>query len=202
MTWDVANKTRGLAGGIGPQGPQGVQGDTGAQGPIGNTGATGPKGDKGDTGSAGAQGIQGIQGPIGLTGATGATGATGPTATPGTPTSRSLSFGTAYQATDPTKSAFISAMIDAAYTITVAGTVADTVELRIGPNSTTVANGTGGTAIATFRASLTGIVLAIGMGMGQRNQLSALIPPSWYFALRRVSGTTATINAAYDQSLG
>lgn len=190
------------------------------------------KGEKGDPGTNGTNGTNGINGTaatiavgtvttgapgssatvsnVGTSGAAifdfsiprGDVGATGPTAVPATPNSRSLSFGTAYQATDPTKSAFISAMIDAAYTITVAGTLADTVELRIGSNSTTVANGTGGTPIATFRASLTGIALAIGMGLGQRNQLSALIPPNWYFAIRRVAGTTATINAAYDQSLG
>lgn len=193
LLWEVNNKPKGQTGGVGPEGPEGPQGPIGMTGATGATGATGSQGPIGNTGPAGA---------TGATGATGPTGPAGPTAIPATPNSRSLSFGTAYQATDPTKSAFISAMIDAAYTVTVIGTQADTVELRVGPNATTVANGTGGTAIATFRASLTGIALVIGMGLGQRNQLSALIPPSWYFALRRVAGTTATINAAYDQSLG
>lgn len=111
-------------------------------------------------------------------------------------------FGTAAQATDPTKPSFVSAMIDTVYSITVAGTMADTVELRIGPTQATVANGTGGAAVATFRASLTGIALTIGLGLGQRNQLSAMLPTAWYYALRRVAGTTATISSASDQSIG
>lgn len=128
-------------------------------------------------------------------------GIAGPS-TVGTPNARTPVFGTAYQATDNTKPSFVSAMIDAAYTVTVASTLSDTVELRIGPVQTTVANGTGGTAVATFRASLTGIALVIGLGLGQRNQLSALLPAGWWWAIRRVAGTTATITSATDQSLG
>lgn len=120
----------------------------------------------------------------------------------GAPNARTPVFGTAYQATDNTKPSFISAMIDAAYTVTVASTLSDTVELRIGPVQATVANGTGGTAVAVFRASLTGIALVIGLGLGQRNQLSAMLPTGWWWAIRRVAGTTATITSATDQSLG
>lgn len=111
-------------------------------------------------------------------------------------------FGTAYQAANPAKPSFVSAMIDTAYTITVASTLADTVELRIGPNQAQVAAGTGGFIAATFRASLTGIALVIGLGMGQRNQLTAVVPVGWWWALRRTQGTTATITSVTDQSLG
>lgn len=121
---------------------------------------------------------------------------------PKAPNVLSPAFGTAYQATDPTKPSFVSAMIDAAYSITVAGTQADTIELRIGSSSTGLSAGTGGTAVATFRASLTGIALTIGLGLGQRNQLTALLPAAWYWCIRRVSGSIATISSATDQSLG
>lgn len=115
----------------------------------------------------------------------------------------SPAFGTAYPATVPSKPSFISAMIDTAYTVTVATTVADTVELRIGPNQAQVAAGTGSSvAVATFRSSLTGIALAIGLGMGQRGQLSALLPTGWFWALRRTQGTNATITSATDQAIG
>lgn len=120
----------------------------------------------------------------------------------GSPNAVTPAFGTAYQATNPAKPSFISAMINAAYTVTVASTQADTVELRIGNNATTVANGTGGFVAATFRASLTGIALVIGMGIEQRNQLTAMLPTGWFYALRRTAGTTATITSATDQSLG
>lgn len=120
---------------------------------------------------------------------------------PGAPSARTVVFGTAYQATDKTKTALISVMVETIYTVTLAGTQSDTVELRVGPDAATVANGTGGTAIATFKSSLTGIAVSIGMSNTQRNQLSALIPPNWYFCLRRVTGTTATVQGAFDQAL-
>lgn len=120
---------------------------------------------------------------------------------PAAPSARTVAFGTAYQATDKTKAALISVMVETIYSVTLAGTQTDTVELRIGPDATTVANGTGGTAIATFKTSLTGIAVTIGLANTQRNQLAALIPPNWYFAVRRVAGTTATIQGAFDQAL-
>lgn len=128
-------------------------------------------------------------------------GIPGPTAV-SSPVTVTPAFGTAYAATVPTKPSFISAMIDTAYTVTVASTQADTVELRIGPVQATVANGTGGFVAATFRASLTGIALVIGLGLGQRNQISAMLPVGWFYALRRTQGTAATINSATDQALG
>lgn len=180
---------------VGPQGPQGDPGSTGA------TGSQGIQGDPGSTGSTGPTGATGSTGAAGAAGSTGATGPAGPS-TIGTPNTLTPAFGTAYQATTPTKPSFVSAMIDTAYTVTVIGTQADTVELRIGPVQSTVANGTGGTAVATFRASLTGIALTVGLALGQRNQLSALLPTGWYYALRRIAGTTATISSATDQALG
>ncbi len=191
----------GPEGPVGATGATGPKGDTGAQGPTGLTGAQGPAGNTGAQGPTGNTGAQGPKGDTGATGAAGATGPAGPT-TVGTPTPITPVFGTAYQALTPAKPSFISAMIDAAYTVTVASTLADTVELRIGPVQTTVANGTGGTAVAVFRASLTGIALVIGLGLGQRNQLSAMLPTGWWWALRRVAGTTAIITSATDQSLG
>lgn len=118
-----------------------------------------------------------------------------------TPVAISPVFGTAYAATNPAKPAILSVMVEAAYTVSLANTQSDTVELRIGPNATTVANGTGGTAVATFKNSLTGIVVAIGMGTINRNQLTAALPVGWFYAVRRVAGTTATIPSAYDQAV-
>lgn len=134
-------------------------------------------------------------------GAKGDTGNAGPT-TVGSPNTLSPSFGTAYQATDPAKPSLISTIIDAAYTITIAGTQSDTVELRIGPVQATVANGSGGTGYPAFKSSLTGITLGIGMGIISRSQIAAWLPTGWYFAIRRISGSTATIVQTTDQSLG
>lgn len=128
-------------------------------------------------------------------------GPAGPT-TIGSPNTLTPAFGTVYQATNTAKPSWVSAMIDTAYTVTVASTLADTVELRIGSSSTGLAAGSSGTAVATFRSSLTGIALVIGLGLGQRNQLGAMLPTGWFWVLRRIAGTTATIASATDQSLG
>lgn len=116
-------------------------------------------------------------------------------------TARPASFGTAYQ-TSATKPSFISAMIDVAYTVTVAGTSADTVELRVGANQAQVAAGTGGIVAATFRAALTGVTLSIGLAMGRRGQLAAIVPAGHYWALRRTQGSAATIQSVMEQELG
>lgn len=174
------------------------RGDTGPTGAAGSVGATGAAGSVGATGAAGTNGTNGTDG---ATGATGGTGPAGPT-TIGTPNALTPVFGTVYQATDTTKPSWVSAMIETVYQITLANTQSDTVELRIGSSSTGLSAGSSGTAVATFKNSLTGITLGIGMGTINRNQLTTLLPAAWYWVIRRVAGTTATITSATDQSLG
>lgn len=198
---------QGVKGDTGEVGPKGDKGDTGDAGPVGAKGdkgepgvigSTGPQGVKGDTGATGAQGPKGDAGAQGATGSTGSTGPAGPQGvglSPGAYTSQSVSFATAYRPADTTKPYMVSVMIDATYTIAVAGTVGDTVELWIG-SATTVAT-TGGSKAASWRAQLTGVLTLVGAGTGQRGQLSALVPAGYYFAVRRTAGTTATISEAY-----
>lgn len=198
---------QGLTGPAGPQGqtgPMGPKGDTGAQGPQGATGpqgsagATGAKGDKGDTGATGAAGPAG---PQGLQGPVGATGPQGVGLVPGVPAAKTLSLSTAYQATDVTKSAFISVMAETIYSVTLASpTMSDTVELRIGPASD-VANG-GGYKAASWKSGISaGLTVSVGLSVTNRGQLTAMIPPNWYFAIRRTAGSTATIAEANVQPL-
>jgi hypothetical protein len=187
----------GATGPAGPQGPQGVKGDTGAtgsQGPIGLTGAQGAKGDKGDTGSTGPQGA------TGAIGATGPAGANGVGVAPGAPAAMTVAFATAYQAADNTKAAHINVMLESNYLTTIAGTSSDEVEIRIG-STNAVATG-GGNQVATWKTSLTGIALTVGMGIIQRSPVAFMLPAGWYFSVRRLSGTTATIVSTLAQPLG
>lgn len=117
------------------------------------------------------------------------------------PSSMAVSFGTAYQSPDTTYSTVVSIMIETTYTITIANTQADEVELRVGPDATSVANGSGGNSVASFKSSLTGIALSVGMGTVNRQQMVGFIPPSWYFAVRRLVGSVAIIQAASWQSM-
>lgn len=127
----------------------------------------------------------------------GATGAQGVGLSPAAPTSLTVAFATAYRPTDITKPYRVSVMIDASYTIAVAGTVADTCELWIGSASTVAT--TGGTKCDSWRGSLTGILTLVGAGVGMRGSVEAIVPAGWYFAVRRTAGTTATIPEAYYQ---
>lgn len=128
-------------------------------------------------------------------------GPVGPTADPDTPNNRTLAFATAYQATDPTKPAFVSVSIDAFYPSLLIAAYNDVVELRIGPAST-VAGGTSGYVVGTWRLAFTAVVTLVGSAIGGRGQLNAMLPAGWYFSVRRTSGTVATISGAIDQSLG
>ncbi len=118
---------------------------------------------------------------------------------PSAPAAMTIALDTAYQSPTPAKSHFLSVMIDVSYSITVAASLTDTVELWVGTTSA-VATGTG-TKIASFRSALTGIAISIGMASGDRGQLCGMIPPNYYFAVRRVSGSRATIAEAFTQAL-
>lgn len=200
---------QGPAGSTGPQGevgPQGLKGDTGntgstgPQGPIGNTGPQGVKGETGDTGPQGATGPTGATGPKGDTGANGSPGATGAQGTagvglsPGTPAPITVTFGAGTRPADTTKPYMVHVSISASYTIAVAGTVADVCELWIGPASTV--GTTGGTLVSSWGASLTGILTLVGAGIGARGPLTTLVPAGWYFAIRRTTTGTSTIQSA------
>lgn len=159
--------------------------------PLGiKEGVPGPVGPTGSTGATGAQGVVGPVGPVGPQGVG---------ASPGNAVPMTVAFATAYQAPDITKSAFLSVMIETAYTVTVAGGQTDEVEVRIGTDNT-VATG-GGARVGTFKTSLTGILGTVGMGTSDRGQIAVMLPPGWFFSVRRLAGTIATINATFVQTL-
>jgi hypothetical protein len=91
-------------------------------------------------------------------------------------------------------------MLESNYLTTLAGTSADEVEIRIG-STNAVATG-GGNQVATWKTSLTGIALTVGMGIIQRSPVAFMLPAGWYFSVRRLSGTTATIVSTLAQPLG
>lgn len=204
----------GPKGDTGTQGPPGPKGDTGPAGATGPKGETGPKGDAGATGPAGAQGLkgdtgtQGAQGPKGDTGPsgppgnTGATGAAGVSFTPQTPVSRTITIGNPFQHTDTTKPFKVYANVRATQVLTLAGTNADRVELRVGPSAAAVAaGGSGGFSMAVWESGITGIALMVGAGIQDGGQMFADVPAGWYFQINRLSGTAATVVSCFSQSL-
>lgn len=140
------------------------------------------------------------QGQAGTSGTNGTNGTNGVGIAPGAPAALTVAFATAYQASDNTKAAHINVMLESSYLTTLAGTSADEVEIRIG-STNAVATG-GGNQVATWKTSLTGIALTVGLGIIQRSPVAFMLPAGWYFAVRRVSGTTATIQSTLAQPLG
>lgn len=133
----------------------------------------------------------------GPAGAKGDTGVTGVGLSPGTPTTIAVSFGTGTRPADTTKPYVATITIDASYSIAVAGTVADVCELWISPSSNV--GTTGGNLVSSWRASLTGILTLVGAGIGVRSPLQVIVPAGWYFAIRRTTTGTATIQSATYQ---
>lgn len=144
------------------------------------------------------------RGPTGATGAQGPTGATGPAGTPfalGTPVAAAAVLGTARQAADSTKPALISTMVRADYSLTVAGNLTDTVEIRIGATAAAAQGGAGGIQVAECVFGVTGIALTVGLGIQQQNQMTAHLPAGWFFCVRRTAGTRAAIVTTMSQPL-
>lgn len=217
---------QGAKGDTGAQGPQGVQGDTGPQGvagatgPQGATGATGAQGVKGDTGATGpanslsigtvTTGAAGSSAAATITGTAPAqvlnltipTGASGVSYSPQSPVSRTISVTTAYQHTDTTKPYRVTVNVRATQTITVAGTAADKLELRVGPTAAAVAaGGSGGFSVGIWESGITGIALMVGAGVQDGGSLFGDVPAGWYFQVNRLSGTAATIVSCFSQSM-
>ncbi len=120
-----------------------------------------------------------------------------------TPEAVSITPGTAYQFRDKTKPFKITVNARSSLTTTlVALAAADKVELRVGPTAASVAlNGAGGFSIGVWESGITGIAVVVGMGIQDGGQLSADLPAGWFYAVNRLSGTTATIVSAFAQSL-
>lgn len=142
------------------------------------------------------------EGRDGTNGTNGTNGVNGAPFTPNTPVVVTPTFGTATQAADPSRPALISVMTRASYSITLAATFTDTVELRIGAVAADVAAGTGASIkVAEAIFGVTGIALTIGMALDQENQLVATLPIGWYYAVRRTNGTRAVIGPCVSQPL-
>jgi len=198
---------KGEKGDAGPAGPQGPKGDAGAPGAKGDTGTTGATGLQGATGPAGATGATGAAGPAGPQGAAGATGPQGPAGVNAfaAPIARTLTPGTAYQATDKTKPAMVTINLTSTANLTLTGGQTHAADVLVGPTAASVAPASGaptGTAIAKYANSNTG-GLSVGLALATIAGQSAMIalPAGWFFAVRVTSGTV-TITSAFDQAVG
>lgn len=127
------------------------------------------------------------------------------TATPysfsiGTPNTRTVSFSTAYQASNTAKAAAVNLNLTSSAALSLSGGTTNSATVYMGSTSG-VASGTG-TAICQYANSSTG-ALTLGLNTatiaGVPCEFS--LPIGWYFAILQTSGTV-TITSTFDQSLG
>lgn len=129
-------------------------------------------------------------------------GVAGVSYNPQAPVSRTVTVATAYQHTDTTKPYKVQVNARATQTVTLAGTVADRVELRIGPTAASVApGGSGGFSVGVWESGITGIAVMIGAAVQDGGQVTADVPTGWYFQVNRVAGTSATIVSCFTQAV-
>lgn len=123
-----------------------------------------------------------------------------PAPTVGTPNTLSLSFATAFQATNTLKPDLVTINVTSTAALSLSGGTTNSASVVIGPTSA-VASGTG-TVIDLYSNSNTG-TLTIGLGLSTISAvpLSFTLPTGWFYAIRQTSGTV-TITSAFDQSLG
>lgn len=141
-------------------------------------------------------------GSDGSPGMPGAPGSNGASYTPQSPLLRIISVATAYQHTDTTKGYKVMVSARATQTVTMAGTIGDKIELRIGPSVASVSvNGSGGFSVGVWESGITGIAVMIGAAVADGGQLTADVPAGWYFSVNRLAGTSATIVSCFTQSL-
>lgn len=126
-----------------------------------------------------------------------------PNFNPQSPVSRTVTIGTAYQHTDITRAYRVTVNVRATQTLTIAGTAADRLELRVGPSAASVAaSGSGGFSIGVWESGITGIALMIGAGIQDGSTMFADVPAGWYFQINRLSGTNATVVSCFTQTMG
>lgn len=145
-----------------------------------------------------------------LKGEPGGKGDPGPKGDPGVnafaaPTARTLTTGTAYQATDKAKPAMVTINLTSTASLSLTGGQTHTADVLIGPTAASVAPASGsptGTAIARYANSNTG-GLAVGLALATIAGQSATLalPAGWYFAVRVTSGIVS-ITSAFDQAVG
>lgn len=184
--------------------------------------AQGPKGDTGNTGATGSTGAAatiavgtvttlspGASATVANGGSSsaaifnfgipqGATGASGANAI-GSPATRSLSAGTAVQASDPTKPALVALSLTSTATLSLSGGTTNTATVYVGGSGVGTS---GGTAVCSYANTNTG-ALTIGLNLSTvaTQPCTFGLPTGSYFAFR-VSAGTVTAALLTDSSVG
>ena len=115
------------------------------------------------------------------------------------PVSRTIALSTAYQNTDPSRSALYTVNITSASTMSLGGTVTNEGGIWIG-STNGVASGTG-SRVGEYKNALGGaVVIGVNLSTTQAQPYTFLVPKGWYFAVRPTVGAISIVSA-FEQPL-
>ena len=124
----------------------------------------------------------------------------------GTPNARTLSLGTAYQATDPTKPALVTINLTSTASISLVNQTQASQKAGVwaAANATDVLAGTGtATQLGNYENTQGGtLVVTLVLTQVVPQQAQLMLPVGWYFAVKQTVGTSLVISSAFDQSVG
>lgn len=115
------------------------------------------------------------------------------------PGARSLSLATAYQASDPTKAAYITLTIECTATQSLAIGQTCTGEVRTGPTNA-VASG-GGMVVAQYKNAVGGSLSLGNLNITNMNTVSILLPAGHYFSIIQTAGSGMQVTLTADQAV-
>lgn len=115
------------------------------------------------------------------------------------PGARSLALATAYQASDPTKAAYITLTIECTATQSLAVGETCEGEVRSGPTNA-VASG-GGMVVGKYKNAVGGSLSLGNLNVTNMNTISILLPPGHYFAVHQTAGDGMQAAQTADQAV-
>lgn len=119
-----------------------------------------------------------------------------------TEVARAIVMNTAYQASDPTKSALMILTFSAPAALTVSGGTSIQGEVRSGPLAS-VATGASGWVVAPYRRTLAGaLVVGVNISTDDYETKTFFLPAGHYFAVRQTGGTGMAVVTATEQPMG
>ncbi len=122
----------------------------------------------------------------------------------GSPVPRTVALGSAYQASDASKPAFVSLNLasTSSNSLLSSAQAVQAGEVIVGSSAGAVTAATGH-KVATHRNAQGGtLVVGLTITQEQHQNVALLLPAGWYFGVRQTTGANLSVPSAFDQTVG
>lgn len=122
----------------------------------------------------------------------------------GPPNPRTLTFGTAAQATDPTKAALVTVNLSSQASISLLDSTQalQRAEVYIAATAAGVTGATGSRMAVPQNLQSGTLVVTLVINQTISQQVTLFLPIGWFFGVRQITGTNFTVASSFDQSIG